>query len=119
AIVGNSAWFARLQSRLPGLMAETDSMVQWQVSMILRAALAFDRAAVLRLMARHWSVPERDALVLQTFYEFSDWDEQTLALIEPILGRQPVQSYFVVHIAKSAAKKQAGYGARLVKAALG
>jgi hypothetical protein len=93
--------------------------VQWQIVMILRAALAFDRAAVLRLIARHWSAPEKDGLILQMFHEFSDWDEQTVALMETILERQQVQSYFVVHIGKSAAKKQAGYGARLVKAALG
>src|SRR5205807_2671160 len=39
--------------------------------------------------------------------------------IQTILERQPVRSHVVVHIAKNAAKKQAGYGARLVKAGLG
>lgn len=118
AVVGNRSWFVRLQSRLPALMTEPDSLTQWQVSTLLRAALEFDRPSVLRLISRYWSSRESDLLVLQTFHDFSGWDEQTTAMMETILRRQDVAQYLVVHMAQSAAKKQAGYGARLVVAAL-
>ena len=118
AVVGNPAWFARLQSRLPSLMAEPDPLTQWQIMMLMRAALGFDRPSVLRLISRHWSLPEADRLVLETFRNFSDWDDETTRVIEVIAQRQSIEPDFVVHIAQSAAKKGAGYGARLVIAAI-
>jgi hypothetical protein len=118
AVVGSAAWFARLQSRLPALMAEPDSLTQWQVSTLLRAALGFDRPTVLRLISRYWYSRENDSLVLQTFHDFSDWDNETTAMMEIILQREAVPQYLVVHMAQSAAKKQAGYGSRLVVTAI-
>jgi SpoVK/Ycf46/Vps4 family AAA+-type ATPase len=117
-VFGNPAWFARLQARLPGLMADPDALLQGQITMLLRAALEFARPSVLRLVSRHWSLPDSDPLVLQVFHDFSDWDDETTRVVEVILQRQSIQPYFVVHIAQSAAKKRAGYGARLVVAAI-
>jgi hypothetical protein len=118
AIVGNPGWFNRLQSRLPSLMTDPDETKVWQVVMVLQAALAFDRPAVIRAILRLWSEPDRDKLVLATLRDLSVWDDQTGAALEVITGRQPISPSYVVHLAGRAAKSVAGLGARVVAAAL-
>jgi hypothetical protein len=118
AVIGNSAWFEKLKSRLPQLMMENEQLLQWQLILLFRAALKFDRPFVLGLLRQYWASPEHDALVLQTFYDFTEWDEQTTNVVEAILARQPVNPHFVVHFAEKAAEKQSGFGSRIFVAAL-
>jgi hypothetical protein len=99
-------------------MAEKDELLQWQLILIFRAALKFDRPSVLLLVRQYWTSPEHDAPVLQTFYEFTDWDEETTNIVETILARQPVNHHFVVHFAEKAAEKHSGFGSRFFVASL-
>lgn len=118
AMVGSQAWFVRLQSRLPTLMAGKDQGVNWQLILILRAALQFDRPTVIRMISHHWSSKANDELVLQVFQEFLDWDEQTIAIIETILRRVSVRSFLATDMAQKAAKKGMGLGSRMIGASL-
>ena len=117
-VVGSPGWFVRLQSRLPGLMVDPDPVLRWQITKLFRSALGFDRAAVLRLISRYWSLPEYDPLMLSLFSDFTDWDDETTIAIERILERHPTAPHLVVHIAKSTIPERPDYGVRFVIAAL-
>jgi hypothetical protein len=117
-VVGSRTWFSKLHSRLPGLMTSPEQVTKWQVAVLLRAALQFDRASVLQLVSRHWDSAEYHQFALQVFYDLPNWDEEVITLVENILRRQAVALYVVTHMAQHAAKMQSGYGPRLVSAAL-
>jgi hypothetical protein len=117
AVVGNPAWFGKLQYRFPGLMAEDDQLLLWQLVLLFRAALRFARERTVHLLAENWANPQHDMAVLQTVYDFTDWEEQTVDMVRKILDRQAVNDYFVVHLAKSASKKGSDFGSRLLLAA--
>lgn len=117
-VVGSRVWFAKLQSRLPALMTSTEQVTKWQVSVLLRAALQFDRASVISLVARYWGAPEYDDLIIQVFYDFENWDDEATDFVARILRRQDLTPYIVTHMAQHAANSRTGYGSRLVSAGL-
>ncbi len=58
AIAGSRGWFARLQSRLPSIMAAEPDLA-FEVVSILRKAAAFEPSHVLQAVEQHWVTDKR------------------------------------------------------------
>jgi len=62
SMVGSPGWFAKLRSRLPMLMGSDDPQLSWELTIILRAALDFDRNRVHELIRRYWAGQQKGSI---------------------------------------------------------
>jgi hypothetical protein len=115
AFRGNSTW---LQVMKPGLLTEElmGRDAANAVAFFLRDALAIDREFTLSFIERSWAQrADCDEAIFSTLYDLKDWDDRSFAIISPVLRRNRLQDFFVVHLAESMVRHRPDLAARLLK----
>ncbi len=80
AMTGSPGWFARLRSRLPGLMRASEPIRQPTAALLARA-VAFDAEAVRELVGAHWATrPDRRWELYRVLHEVRIWDDGWIGL---------------------------------------
>ena len=103
SMIGSPGWFAKLRSRLPTLMGSDDPQLSWELSIILRAALEFDRNGALDLIRRYWADTKRDGYVLNVFREVKNWDPSSIGIVKSIVGRSKPDPFYIKQACESMA----------------
>lgn len=115
AFRGNSAW---LQVMKPGLLTEElkGRDAANAVAFFLRDALAIDREFTLSFIESSWAQrADCDEAICSTLYDLKDWDDRSFAIISPVLRRNQLQDFFIVHLAESMVSHRPDLAARLLK----
>jgi hypothetical protein len=118
SMVGSPGWFAKLSSRLPMLMRSDDSQLCWQLTLLLRTALDFDRRSVLDLLRRCWTDTKYDQFVLNVFREVKSWDQGSVEIVKGVVRRSKVDPFFIQQACESMVGAQPELAADLFLTAL-
>lgn len=114
ALSGSSAWFSRIESRLPSLMTAAP-LSAWGAMTLLAGAVGFAADTVLALVDRYWAAEaEYSGHALQILSEIRDWDERSVALAARIADRGDVAPSYIRHLARRVAEKRADLVPELV-----
>lgn len=101
SIVGSPGWFAKLSSRLPMLMRSDDPQLCWELTLLLRAALDFDRQTVLDLVRRCLVDTKYDQFVLNVFRDIKSWDQGSVEIVRGVVRRSKVDPFFIQQACES------------------
>jgi hypothetical protein len=115
AFRGKSTW---LQVMKPGLLTEElmGRDAANAVAFFLRDTLAIDREFTLSFIERSWAQrADCDEAICSTLYDLKDWDDRSFGIISPVLRRNQLQDFFVIHLAESMVRHRPDLAARLLK----
>ncbi len=118
SMVGSPGWFAKLSSRLPVLMRSDDPQLCWELTLLLRAALGFDRQNVLDLIQRCWVDTKYDQFVLNVFRDIKSWDQVSVEIVKGVVRRLKVDPFFIQQACESIVAAQPDLAADLFFTAL-
>src|ERR1039457_3288393 len=118
SMVGSPGWFAKLSSRLPMLMRSDDPQLCWELTLLLREALDFDRQSVLDLLRRFWTDTKYDQFVLNDFREVKSWDQGSVEIVKGVVRRSKVDPFFIQQACESIVGAQPDLAADLFFTAL-
>jgi hypothetical protein len=101
SMVGSPGWFAKLRSRLPTQMGSDDPQLCWELTLLLRAALDFDRQSALDLVRRYWADSKYDQFVLNVFRERKSWDQCSVEIVKGLVRRSKIDPFFIQQACES------------------
>lgn len=91
-------WREHLLPLVPGIMGNTD--LRWNAVQVLIAEAPYDADFVVRSIAAHWGVSERDREALEVFSQSGLWLPAIVERLRQVFARQHVDNHMIVSYAE-------------------